>query len=130
MNFQEAIGHLHFPQDSFMVVGSGILNALHIRASNDIDLIISEELFYLLKDRGWQIAKREDGTLKITYKQFECMTDWYGKTLKEMLKDAIFIDDIPYMSLDDVYEWKRRLGRPKDLTDLQLIKNYRLHQVK
>jgi len=130
MNFKEAIEQLHFPQDSFMVVGSGILNALHIRTSNDIDLIISEELFYILKDRGWQIAKREDGTLKITYKQFECMTDWYGKTLKAMLKDAFFIDDIPYMSLDDVYEWKRRLGRPKDITDLQLIKKYRLYQVK
>jgi hypothetical protein len=126
MNFKEEIGQLHFPKDSFMVVGSGILNALHIRTSNDIDMIISKELFHLLKNRSWKLAERADGTIKITYKQFECMTDWYGKTLEVMLKDAIYIDGVPYMSLDDVYEWKQHLGRPKDITDLQLIKNYRL----
>lgn len=108
-----------------MVVGSGILNALHIRNSHDIDMIVSEEIFRLLEKRGWKIIKREDGTLKIVHKFFECMTDWYGKNLEEMLEDATYKDTIPYMNLDDVYQWKRDLARPKDLVDLQLINRYK-----
>ena len=38
---------------------------------------------------------------------------------------AEVIDDIPYLSLKDVYEWKNRLDREKDKQDIMLIDAYR-----
>jgi len=36
---------LALPQASFMVMGSGILDVLGIRKANDVDLVVSEEVF-------------------------------------------------------------------------------------
>lgn len=125
MDIKQKIKKLHLSKDSYVIVGSGILNALNIRKSHDIDMIVSEDIFQLLSEnQEWKIANRDDGTLKITHGIFDCMTNWHGRDVKSMLQRAVYIDDIPYMSLIDVYEWKKMMGRQKDVVDIRLIEGY------
>lgn len=128
MNIAAEISSLELPPRSYMIVGSGILNALGIRESNDIDLLVSGSVFLTLQEQGWQIESRGDDTFKATSGSFDCMTDWYGQDVATMLENAQYIEDIPYMSLEDVYNWKQKLQRPKDILDLKLIENYTKEQ--
>lgn len=125
MNFSEEIATLGFPEGSYVVVGSGILNALGIRSSTDIDLIVTDEVFYSLADKpDWTQGRWGE---KNVYQRgaFEVCNDWYGQNAVDLLKRARTIDDVPYLSLGDVYEWKKQNGREKDMQDVALIDEYR-----
>jgi hypothetical protein len=124
MDVAAKIKELNLPNDSFIVVGSGILGALGIRESSDIDLIVSQQVYDLLENAGWDHDNWSDQTV-LKKGVFDIGRDWYGKKVNQLLEDAQYVESIPYLSLDDVYEWKKRLGRPKDLADLILIDSYR-----
>lgn len=111
MNIKHELEKRKLPKGNYIVTGSGILSALGIRESADIDLVVSPHILPLFSS--------EPASL------FEVTTDWFGKTLDEMLPDACYIDGAPYLSLDGVVEYKTRLAREKDKNDLKLIKKFR-----
>lgn len=53
MNIPILVKEQGFPAGEFIVVASGILNALGIRDSDDIDLVITQSLYDKLKAQGW-----------------------------------------------------------------------------
>ena len=124
MNFKQKIAELDLPKGSYIVVGSGILGALGIRESDDIDLVVSEAVFQNISRLGWKQGLWGEN---IVFQKdiFDIGNDWYGKKVADLLKHAQVVDDVPYLSLDDVYEWKKMKGREKDLRDLGLISEYR-----
>ena len=52
---------LALPEGSFMVMGSGILDALGIRKAHDVDLVVSGELYLKLIADGWNEKVSSDG---------------------------------------------------------------------
>lgn len=118
------IASLGLPNNSYVVVGSGILGALGIRESSDIDMIVTGEVFDLLEKKGWEHDRWPD---QVVLKQgvFDVGMDWYGDDATTLLARAQVIDGVPYLSLDEVYAWKSKLGREKDNRDLTLIHEYR-----
>lgn len=126
MDINKKVQGLNLPAGSYMVVGSGIMNVLGIRESEDIDLLVSEKTFSVIVSRGWRAETLKDGTIKLTDGVFDCVRDWYGKSFEEMINRAEYIDDLAYMRLNDVCEWKQALGRQKDIADLRLIEEYYL----
>ena len=123
MNIAKKVHGLKLPENSFIVVGSGILSALGIRESQDIDLIVSVDVFEHLKKQGWYIGSWPDQeTLAKDY--FEVGTRWSGISVKELLTGAIIIDGIPFLSLNDLRAWKLLKARPKDIRDVNLIDAY------
>lgn len=124
MNFKQKITKLRLPKNSYVVVGSGILDVLGIRKSDDIDLIVDKETYDGFEKLGWNKAGWSD---QIVYRQdvFDIGYDWYGKTAQDLLQRAEIIDGIPYLSLDDVYNWKKTKNRDKDIRDLALIDKYK-----
>lgn len=124
MNISQKIKELNLPSGSYVVVGSGILNALEIRESGDIDLIVSDEIYKKFENEGWQKDKWSDQVV-LKHDVFDLGRSWYGKTVDELKENTQYIEDIPYLSLEDVYIWKKSLGRDKDLQDLKLIDEYK-----
>jgi hypothetical protein len=124
MNLKQRIAELNLSEGSYVVVGSGILGALNIRESNDIDLVVTEDVYQDIKKRGW---KQGLWGKDVVFQQdvFDIANDWYGEKTADLLRHAQIIDGVPYLSLDDVYEWKKTKGRKKDLRDLELIDEYR-----
>lgn len=124
MNIADRLKELNLPDNSFVVVGSGILNALGIRDSGDIDLIVSEDIYNRFDAAGWDHDTWSDQTV-LKKDVFDLGKTWYGKSVEDLIKRAQYIDGVPYLSLDDVYEWKKILGREKDINDLKLIEEFR-----
>ena len=111
MNIKQQLKKQNLPKGSYIVTGSGILSALGIRESADIDLVVSSSVLPLFSSE--------------TSGLFEPNTDWFGKTLDDLLPNACYIDGIPYLSLKGVVEYKARLAREKDKNDLALINKFR-----
>jgi hypothetical protein len=104
-----------------IIVGSGILDMLGIRPSNDVDLLISKETFYKIAGHGHEILQRPDGSEKIEVDDIELMHDWYGKKVSDAAIKTTVIDGIKFMSIEEVCRWKALLDRSKDQVDILLI---------
>jgi hypothetical protein len=108
-----------------IVVGSGILEVLGIRESQDLDLMISEPVF-------WRIANTEllsvilypDGTNGLNLDAVELMYSWLGRTVEDITPHVIEIDGVQFLSLTGLRAMKLEHGRAKDLRDVELIDQY------
>jgi 8-oxo-dGTP diphosphatase len=130
MNIIQKIKELNFPKDQYVVVGSGILDVLGIRKSNDIDIAVTESLHKKLKESGeWEEHKRYE-LIRVFLKKdvYEIIPqlNWenYNTTTEEAISSAIIIDDIPFMNLNELIKFKTAMGREKDFKDIELIKEY------
>jgi hypothetical protein len=131
MNKEEIIRkikELKLPEGEYIVFGSGPLAVNGIRETNDIDLLLSQNLFKQLKTSGWKEKVFPSGDIFITYEECEGGSDWkygsYNPTLEELLKTADYFDGVPFANLEEVIKWKTEFGREKDLKDVELIKKY------
>lgn len=119
---------LNLPKDSYMVFGSCPLAIAGIREVNDIDFLVSEEVYAELKKAGWQEVKKAPNDTPLSYDVFEAHDNWnfssYSPTLAKLLATATVVEGIPFASLEEVRKWKIASGRPKDLTDIKLIDEY------
>ena len=107
-----------------IVVGGSVLAVLGIRAQGDIDIMISESTFHRIASDGYAVSRFPDGSGQITIDDTELMYSWQGKTNEDFLPNAIHIDGVSFMSLEEVRAWKQQQNRPKDQHDIQLIDAY------
>ena len=117
-----------FPPHSYIVFGSGPLAAARIRKTQDIDLLVSDRLFKVLKERGWHEEEGVNGQKLLTHKEFEVSHVWkfgsYHPRLEMLLATADHYHNIPFANLHEVRTWKKHMGRPKDWHDIELIDRY------
>lgn len=128
MDIAKHIKEEKIPDGQYIVVGSGIMNALGIRESDDIDLVITPELYEELKSTtGWEEIKKHDYYVLLKG-PFEAGVDWDSPSnqpnLEELKLDSTVVDGVTYTSLNKVRTWKQKLGRDKDKKDLILIDEY------
>jgi hypothetical protein len=118
-----------------IVIGSGILQALEIRKSNDIDLVVSNETFNSLKKSGNFKIKTGFGGREVLYNDlFEIGKEWLvlgeSQNLIDLSKGSIVIDNVRYLALDLLYKIKKSwitvgTAREKDIKDVKLIEKYK-----
>lgn len=125
------VKELNLPKNSYIVFGSCPLAVAGIREANDIDLLVSDEVFAELKRAGWQELHKSRDDIPLVKDVFEAHNNWnfstsqsHNPTLKTLLEDATIIAGIPFASLDEVLKWKTVSARPKDLVDVELINKY------
>lgn len=122
---------LNLPEGSYVVLGSGILGALNLRPAQDIDIVVTPELYAHLEGLGWQESVvHVDGRerKKLEFKDIEAFADFYlgdkrfdAETLS---KSAVHIGGVAFMSLSNLIAFKRHMNRPKDQADIALIEEY------
>ncbi len=122
------VKELNLPEGEFMVCGSAILDVLGIRKAQDVDILVSPELFKKLEGNGWKRHHRYVTTLEHPQgisgakQTLDFMKENYS--LKEALPLATYIEGVPFMSLEMLLHAKTQLGREKDLRDIELIREY------
>lgn len=133
MNKEEIIAKvktLNLPKNSYVVFGSCPLAAAGLREANDIDLFVSKEVLVKLKESGWQELYKSENDKPLVFDVFEAHDNWnfssYSPTLEHLLSSATIIEEVPFVSLEEVRKWKISSGRPKDLTDVELIERSNL----
>lgn len=136
--------YLSLPQNNFIVVGSGTMNALHIKRANDIDIIVPRSFFNVIADfegeeDGWRCMEDENNEdyaklLRRTKRgcpKIEILGEnlkFDPKSFEAKLAESFVMNGIRYMPLIEVYRIKKLLGRNKDVLDISLIERYmRLH---
>lgn len=119
---------LHLPKGSYVVFGSCPLAVMELREANDIDLLVSQEIYERLRNAGWRKVHKGPNDTPLTHDVFEAHNNWnfssYNPTLKELLASAIDVDNVSFASISDVRKWKAASGRPKDSADIKLIDDY------
>lgn len=120
---QHCFEQLGIDRDTAVVVGSGILDVMGIRASDDLDVLVPEAVFQAVAGKGHAVSSYANGAKYMRIGEVEVMDDWFGEAAA--VRDrAVVIDGVRFMSLEDVRAWKIRLGRPKDVADVALIDAY------
>ncbi|HNP89232.1 MAG: hypothetical protein BWY24_00767 [Microgenomates group bacterium ADurb.Bin219] len=120
--------------ENCVIIGSGILQALKIRKSNDIDLVVTGEKYQELQKTGQFEVKINRNNEILDNGLLEIGTDWFvlGESydFDKLKKNLVIVSGQRYITLDFLYRVKeswRKDGeaRPKDLDDLNLIDEYR-----
>ena len=128
MNIINRIKSLNLPPNQFVVFGSGPMAIHGLRESEDVDLLVTDELYKNLKNLDWKEQASIDGGKRLVNGNFEAYKRWdfgkYSPSPEEIIAVAEFHDDIPFAPLIEVLKWKRASGRPKDLEDIKLIEEY------
>lgn len=121
----ELVKRLNLPAGQYVVIGGAVLEALNLRMTHDIDIVVSERLYKRYRNRGWKEFVHDDGKKVLSYNGYHLMRTWMNRDLKRLLSDAFEVDEIPHMSISQLIACKQRLGRRKDLADIKLLKNYK-----
>lgn len=127
MTIIQRIAALNLPSDQMVVIGSGLLDALSLRQSSDIDLVVSDELFTSLKNLGkYTIVLRRNQEV-LERGDVEIWRDWGPE--EEMSFQALYttgveIEGIRFCHPQVVLGWKRQKQRDKDVEDIVLLEGY------
>ncbi len=125
--------HLALPEGQWVVFGGSCLAAHGIRPANDVDIFVHPLLYDQLKHQRWTehtASSTGSNFLKTTASNIEiqafitCGSDQWVPQVEAYLRDPEFINGLPFMPLSQMYAWKDTTRRPKDIIDIELIKNY------
>lgn len=121
---------LDLPDGEYIVIGSGVMDALGLRESQDVDLVVSERLFGELRQRGWR-EDVEHGQPKLMHDEAEAWTTWSFRG-GDMMLDGLnthvsVIEGIAFVSPQFLLAWKKDADRTKDRPDVKLLEEYLAH---
>lgn len=128
MDIVAKVKELNLPHGQYVVFGSGPLAVHGIRETNDIDLLVTTELYNQLKEEGWEEREWELGGTYLSKDICEVDDSWiygdYDPEPEEIIAIAEMHDGVPFAPITEVLKWKQAFGRPKDLEDIELIRAY------
>ncbi len=128
MDIITEVKKLNLDPEDYIVIGSGILSALKIRSTDDVDLVVTKEVYAKYKAKGWAEKIWAKGDPTISKGIYEMGTDWGDDTslfsLQELMADKVIVDGVNFISLNKLKQWKLAKGRAKDLADVTLINEY------
>jgi len=133
MEIKNKLIELGLNSENAVVIGSGILNALKLRESKDIDVVATEEKYKELSSNGRFKKEQNHGREILNDDPFEIGTSWtvVGKTWKfeDLLNHSTTIDGVRYITVEFLLDAKHRWiadgeGRQKDIDDVKLMEQY------
>lgn len=123
-----SVKELNLPFWKFAIFWSSVLSIRNIRESNDIDILVKEDLFEDLT-KTYPVTDKWYKAIEIW--KIEIMKDWihlYGKE-NEMIDNAEMINWLPFVKISYFKEWKEKMGREKDKRDLELLWEFEKTQI-
>ncbi len=112
MNVFERCEALDLPPEEFIIEGSGVLDALGIRESRDLDVVVEQPTFEELRKRGFN-PKIKDGEPYLESGEIEVWLSFDDKTFVELMPESIQVRGYNFTGLDLIKNWKQRRGLDK-----------------
>jgi len=124
MHYLAELKSLNLPAGKFAIFGSGPMAIRKIRESDDLDIIVKQDLWDILISKYPNNLHKNPTCLKIG--NMEIYKDWLKLSDKvdEMIDSAETIANFPFVQLKYVVKWKQQFGRKKDIKDIELIRQY------
>lgn len=133
MVFVTNLNEIGLNTDNSVVIGSGIMAAKNLRDSNDIDLIVDENMFLKLKNNK-RFSTKLDHDREILYDEvFEIGYYWevLGKrqNLNDLFQKSVVIDRVRYITPEFLLQVKESWllddeVRQKDRDDVAILKKF------
>lgn len=113
----QRVKELSFPDGEYWVVAGGAMVMHGFRPqTHDIDLGCSSLFADILERQGYPTTLCDDGTRKIRYSDdVEIFENWLEGEVE-------MVGSVPVVSADGLIRMKSKLGREKDLADIELIR--------
>lgn len=128
MTIFERAQKLNLPLGEYVVIGAGILEALGLRETNDIDVIVMPHLLEKLRESGKYKEEARWGKLFLVGDNIDIGSklEWenYSTTIEEAINIATIINGVPFLNLEETIKFKKAMGREKDFKDIELINEY------
>lgn len=133
MDFAQKLRDLGLGPDTAIVIGSGILNALGIRKSKDIDLVVTPEEYARLEADAHFKKEEFQGRILLRDELFEIGTEWgvlgNDRSFADLSGDTCVIDGVRYLTPEFLLAVKKSwvsdgAAREKDIADIALIEAY------
>lgn len=125
MRITERVHALGLPTDQFVVIGSGLLDAYGLRPASDIDLIVTPQLFDLLKTSGEYQEGIKNNEPYLENGDQEIWLSWgEGRDFAHLKQNSETIEDIMFVNPQFLIERKRERGTEKDVNDIKLLEEY------
>lgn len=124
------VRELQLPVSEYAITASGPLGIRSIREISDIDLVVSNKLWQQLKE---QYPVDESGIKKIVIsdnidafceQSFANIRESNDPDVISQIKTAEIIERLPFVSLNVTKYYKKKMSRPKDLKDIELIDSW------
>ena len=122
----EKVKALQFPLGDYAVFGSGPL-LVHglVEDINDVDLVARGTAWARARSLGPVLmAPKGDPVVRLGDGDIEVFAGWLGMDLDAIIDGAAIMGGLPFAHLEDVWEFKRALGRPNDLGHVLLIEEH------
>jgi hypothetical protein len=122
IKYLEELKNLNFPEDKFAIFGSGCLAIKNIRENNDIDIIAKRDLWEELIKKYPELNDKnniEIGNVEVA----ESVP--YVESIDQLIDDADIIEGVRFVKMNEILEWKKKMGREKDLKDVQLVLDWK-----
>ena len=133
MDTRSKLTDIGLTQYNSVVIGSGILSALNLRASTDIDIVVPDTEYSRLADKKQFTKRQNHGREILDDGLFEIGTSWgvLGKdqTFDDLQKQSVVIDGVRYVTIEFLLAVKKSWlqdddVRQKDVDDIELIEKY------
>lgn len=118
----DRIASLGLDPHSYIVIGGAAMELRGIRRTNDVDLVVNKDTYQVLRNKNWKEFVQDDGKKVLSSRGYKVMMGWMGRDLRNLQRRQEYVDDIPVMSLEDIIDCKKKMGRKKDLADIDLIR--------
>ncbi len=137
MDIAARLNELGLNSENSVVIGSGILSALGIRKSNDIDVVVGQKTYARLKQDSRFTIGQNHGREILADELFEIGTSWgvleKDWSIDDLMKNSIVINGVRYITLEFLFAVKQSWlkddnARQKDINDVELIQEYLKHQ--
>lgn len=115
---------LNFPTEEFAVFGSGPISIRGLKELGDLDVIVTQKLWKQLSIKYGITEKGNYHCISIGDIDFFEYWTKQGYNIDQLIKEADIIDNIRYVKLEKVLEWKKGRNLPKDKKDVELIEEF------
>jgi len=128
MNIYQKVKKLNLPKGKYAVCFGSALEGYGIRKSNDVDIVVTKDVYLNLKKKGWKETIFPNGLTCLIKEQYEVTINLnYGKYhafFRHLIKSANIIKGVPFVNLKEIIKFKKEMNRDKDKKDIKLIENY------
>lgn len=123
MKYLDELEKLNLSRGKFAIFGSGPLGIRGIRESNDLDIIVKNDLWQELIKK-YEPKKQENPVIKVgNIEIYNSWKPWFDD-VDVLIDEADIIKGFRFVKLERVLEWKIKFNREKDKRDVVLIKDW------
>lgn len=120
----------NLPVTEYVIIGSGPLAIRDIRETNDLDILVNDELwdklskkYAIVEKNGFQFIHLSRN-IEVHGKKSFPKTSGEDPSQEENINDAEIIENHPFQSIKHFLYYKRKGTREKDVNDVMLLENW------